>query len=370
MSCLERNQSHQLAILASPGLEAKQANPYTWLLYSNMPCQVDDFSLRRACFGRYDIMHLHWPEGDLNVSPNAIRAYLRLRRYLFAIDVMRLRGAKVFWTVHNLASHERRYPCLEQWYWRQLLRRLDGYIALTEGGRVEAMARFPSLHTLPGFVVPHPHYRGAYPENPAVDARATLGLAKNAKVLLFFGQIRRYKNLPLLIDVFRQLHEPDAILYIAGCPPHGDLSLCEEIRSRAAGDSRIRIEFARIAQERAYLYFSSADLVVLPYRDVHNDRNMFNSGIALLALSFNRRIMAPNQGAMMAVRAQVGADWVRTFDDFTPAELGAGLTWSLGPRRPAVAPLEHLDPALLAIRTFEAYNFVLSQDPGAFMAHA
>src|SRR5664280_2584517 len=105
-------------------------------------------------------------------------------------------------------------------------RRLDGYIALTEGGRTEAMERFPLLRTLPGFVVPHSHYRGAYPEDPAVDARAALGLAKNAKVLVAFGNIRRYKNLPLLIDLFRQYHDPDAILYIAG-RPHADLSLCE-----------------------------------------------------------------------------------------------------------------------------------------------
>src|SRR5664280_1725134 len=140
-----------------------------------MACKVDDFSLRRACFGRYDILHVHNPEQDLNVCSTAAKAYLRLRRRFVAIDLMRLRGTKVFWTVHNLASHERRYPRLERWFWRQMLKRLDGYIALTEGGRSEAMERFPLLRTLPGFVVPIPHYRGAYPEDPAVDARAALG---------------------------------------------------------------------------------------------------------------------------------------------------------------------------------------------------
>ena len=95
--------------------------------------------------------------------------------------------------------------------------------------------------------MPHPHYRGAYPENPAVDARAALGIARNAKVLLFFGQMRRYKNVPLLIDVFRQSCDPDAVLYIAG-RPHADLALCEEIRARAAGDSRIHVEIAEIPE--------------------------------------------------------------------------------------------------------------------------
>lgn len=362
MPCLERNRSDQLSILASPGLGGKQANPYAWLLYSNMTCKVDDFNLRRACLGRYSILHLHNPEQDLNGCSTATKAYLRLRRRFVAIDLMRLRGSKVFWTVHNLASHERRYPRLERWFWGQLLKRLDGYIALTEGGRTEAMERFPLLRKLPGFVVPHPHYRGAYPENPAVDARAALGLAKSAKVLLFFGQMRRYKNLPFLIDVFRQYDDPDAILYIAG-RPHADLPLCEEIRARAAGDSRIHLEIAQIPNERVFLYFTSADLVVLPYRDIKNDRNMFNSGIALVALSFNRPILVPNQGAMRDLYEQVGAEWVRTFDEFTSAELSAGLAWSLRPRRAAVAPLEHLDHRLLAMGTLEAYERVLSHDP-------
>lgn len=367
MSGLDRNRSHQLTILASPGLGGKQSHPYTWLLYSNMACKVDDFSLLRACFGRYAILHLHNPEQDLNVCSTATKAYLRLRRRFVAIDLMRLRGTKVFWTVHNLASHERRYPRLERWFWRQMVRRLDGYIALTEGGRTEAIKRFPPLRGLPGFVVPIPHYRDAYPDNPAADVRASLGISKNAKVMLFFGQIRRYKNLPFLIDVFGQYQDPDAILYIAG-RPHADLSLCEEIRSRAAGDSRIRVEIAQIPNERIYLYFKSADLVVLPYRDVQNDRNLFNSGIALVALSFNRPVLVPNQGAMRELYAQVGPDWVRTFDEFTAAELNAGLKWALGLPRAAVAPLDQLDPNLLAKRTLEAYERVLSQDPSLYSA--
>lgn len=358
MASLERDPAEHLKILASPGLGRKSL--YNWLLYSNMPCEVHDFSLRRACFGRYDILHVHFPESDLNVCSTAIYAFYRLRRRFVAIDLMRLRGTKVFWTVHNLASHERRHPRLERWFWREWIGRLNGYISLTEGGRTEAMEHFPLLRKLPGFVVPHPHYRGAYGEDPVVDARAALGLARNAKVLLAFGNIRRYKNLPLLIDVFRQCCDPDAILYIAG-RPHFDLALCEEIRGRAAGDSRIRIEIAEIPDERVHLYFKSADLVVLPYRDVLNDRNLLNSGIALLALSFNRPILVPNQGAMRELYLQVGPEWVRTFDDdLTPGELDEGLKWALELARPAVAPLGHLDPKVLALRTLVAYQRVLS----------
>ena len=355
MSCLARNSADYLKILAYPGLGARHGNPYTWLLYSNMPCQVDDFNVRRACFGRYTILHLHWPESDLNGSSTAVAAYLRLSRRFFAIDCMRARGTKVFWTVHNLGAHERRHPLLERWFWRELLGRLDGYIALTEGGRAEAMKRFPLLHNLPGFVVPHGHYRGEYPEAPAVDSRAALGLARDAKIVLFFGQIRPYKNVSLLIDVFRRCCDPDNVLYIAGRP--NDSAQGDQLCARAAGDSRIRIETAYIPPERVHLYFKSADLVVLPYRDI------LNSGVALLALSFNRPILVPNQGAMRELFVQVGAEWVRTFDDLTAGELCAALEWARGLPRFAVAPLNHLDWSVLAMRTLDAYERVLSHDP-------
>jgi len=121
-----------------------------------------------------------------------------------------------------------------------------------------------------------------------------LGLARNAKVLLFFGNLRRYKNVPLLIDVFRQCRDPDAVLYIAS-QPHADSALCEETRARATGDSRIHVEIAYVPDEQVYLYFNSADLVVLPYRDISNERNLYNSGIALVALSFNRPILVPTK---------------------------------------------------------------------------
>ena len=59
---------------------------------------------------------------------------LKSQAVLSLIDFARSRGTKIVWTVHNLASHERRYPRLEKWFWRAFLRRLDGFITLSESG--------------------------------------------------------------------------------------------------------------------------------------------------------------------------------------------------------------------------------------------
>jgi len=67
---------------------------------------------------------------------------------------------------------------------------------------------------------------------------------------------------------------------------------------------------------------------------------------------------------MKVLVAQVGPEWVRTFDDdLTPGELDAALTWALEFPRPAVAPLDHLDYRVLALRTVDAYQQVLSPGP-------
>jgi beta-1,4-mannosyltransferase len=353
MTAFHNRSLSALRVLARPGLGGKKGNPYTYLLYANMPCHVDDFSPRRALFERYDVLHLHWPEADLNGSENAAKAYISLRKRFFAIDYMRARGTKVFWTVHNLHSHEQRYPRLERWFWPRFLRRVDGYIALTEGGTKQAVRQFPALAGVPAFVVPHGHYRAEYPDVPEVEARKALAIPRQDRVILFFGNIRPYKNVPHLIDVFRQTGLRDARLYIVG--KAGDAALAGEIAGRAAGDSRIRIESGFVTPERAAQYFKAADLVVLPYRDI------LNSGAALLALSFNRPILAPNRGAMGELAADIGSEWVRTFDELDAAEFCSAIEWAVRFPRTSAAPLDHLDWGQLGARTLEAYSRVLAR---------
>src|SRR4029079_12745051 len=55
-------------------------------------------------------------------------------------------------------------------------------------------------------------------------------------------------------------------------------------------------------------YFRAARVVVLPYRRI------LNSGAALLALSFDRRVVVPASGSLVELQAQVGEGWVSTYD--------------------------------------------------------
>jgi beta-1,4-mannosyltransferase len=345
-----------MKIIAQPAFRFRENNPYTWLLYHRMTAQVSDFSYRLSLTDHYDIFHLHWPEWELNAFRSVAKAAARLKLKLMLIDQLRKRGTKIVWTVHNLRAHEALHPRLEEWFWQGFTKRVDGYIALSDAGRVAARERFPYLQRVPGYVIPHGHYRDEYPVNESSDARNQLGISPNAKVVLFFGQIREYKNVPALVRAFRNIEDRNVILCVAGRPNPGNLA--GELHWTAGTDPRIRLHLHQVPKDRVQLFFGAADLVVLPYRDI------LNSGSALLALSFNRPILVPGRGAMGELRSRVGPDWVQTYaGEIDTPELEKALIWAQQASRSREPRLDDLEWPQLADQTVKAYTEIISKRP-------
>lgn len=316
-----------MRILAWPN---DSTNPYTPLLYSNMGpgVQVEEFSARKLLH-RYDVWHIHWPESLLNIR-SASKAAYKLAGFFAAIDFLRWRGTKIVWTMHNFKAHEALHPSLEARFWRQFIPRVDGAISLSETGLRMAEAKFPALRDLPTAVIPHGHYRDEYPPS-TVEGRDALDIPSKARVILFFGAVRAYKNVDALVRAFRDVTTPEALLYVVGRP--NTASLTEAILKEASLDSRVRIAFEFIKTEDVSKYMQVADLVVLPYRAI------LNSGSALLALSFNRPVLVPDLGAMGDLRNDFGDAWVRTFSgDIDARTLEGGLDWAVQ-SRPLACPI-------------------------------
>jgi glycosyltransferase involved in cell wall biosynthesis len=202
---------------------------------------------------------------------------------------------------------------------------------------------------VPGFVVPHGHYRQIYKNRCSREkARNRLDISPQARVILYFGQIRPYKNIGVLLKAFGQFLDPDAVLVIAG--KASSPALQKEIVAAASSDPRVRLWMDFIPPRRVQYFFNVADLVVLPYRDV------LNSGSALLALSFNRAVLVPDLGAMGELKTQVGADWVCTYPgELNETILSSGLAWGTTSQRASVAPLGAYDWDEIARLTLNAY---------------
>ena len=305
-----------LRVLAWPALTTPNIQPYISQLYapmSDLGVEVEELSKGRVLLGAPDLVHAHWPDSLLAQDEEAdVRR--SLRRLSLLLWVLKLRGIPLLWTVHNLHSHEQRHPELEERLWSTWTSRLTGFLSLTEGGLAAARERFPALREKAGFVVPHGHYREAYPKPPSKEqARAELGLSADARMALFFGLVRPYKNVPSLVRTFRELSRDDDVLLVAGRP--NDDAIEREVRKAAGEDARVRLRLEHVPDADTSTLFAAADLVVLPFSEV------LNSGSALLALSLDRPVLVPSLGALLELRASAGEDWVRTYEGELSAEL-------------------------------------------------
>ena len=349
-----------LVVEAEPAFRTAHANPYNARLYTTMAgdgCLVRDLSYLRLATRRIDIVHLHWPELTF-LTGRSWRVLARMVLFRAALRIARLRNAtKVVWTVHNVASHERRStPRLRAMLRRLLVHDVEGLLSLTEGGLETARAAYPELADVPAAVTPHGHYRDDYDFTASRDeARARVGVRPDASLVVSVGMIREYKNIPELVRTVVASDDPDVVLAVAGKP--SPAALAEEIRSAAAGDPRVVLDLSFQSDAAMATWLRAADVVVLPYRAIQN------SGSAVLALSADRPVVVPGLGAMRELQAVAGPDGVRCFDgDFDGRELLASLEWAGRPRAEG-APIDRLAWDGIARDTVAFYRRVRGGSP-------
>lgn len=140
-------------------------------------------------------------------------------------------------------------------------------------------------------------------------------------VVLFFGLIRPYKGLDVLIEAWRRLNgrrPQGAQLWVAGMP-RMDLA---SAGSAAAGEG-IHVTPRFITDAEIPAYFARADLVVLPYREIDQ------SGVLFTALAFGKPLLLSDVGGFPEMAA-TGAASIVPADD--PDALAQELTQLLNDR--------------------------------------
>lgn len=341
-----------MKVIAWPAFKTCYANPYTWLLYSHMPktVSVSEFSSKLLLKERFDVFHLHWPVETLVRHPNVWIVRARVLAFWLLLKLSKWRGTKIVWTIHDENPHVVLHQRLANWFTRQLVEHTDGYINLCEAGREAVEQSLPELMDTPGFVVKHGHYRGCYPDEMSrEEARSQLNLSPDTTTLLYLGYISPYKNVPSLINVFRNLPVSDrsVTLLVAGKPD--DNTLKEAVCTAAGDAANIQLHLHFIKDEELQVFFKAADLVVLPFEEI------LNSGSLLLSLSFNRPVLAPHLGAVADWQRQVGSSWVKTYTGPLTADV---LDEAVRTTLPASAEvcLDDLEWGVIAQQTLNAYR--------------
>lgn len=318
-------------VLQSVRPPTRTTNPYIVQLVDACRAHLDVsyFGWWRGVFGRYDVLHVHWPEVMLRRDGRAARlaAQLRFAALMLRVTVLR---TPVVRTLHNVTAHESGSR------WENFLlswceRRTRYWILLNPD---TALPR-PG----PSRVIPHGHYRDWYPAagGPAVPGR-----------LLHFGLIRPYKGLDVLLQAFRQIPDPTASLRVVGRPMTPQLR--ELVEDSCRDDRRVSAHLDYVDDAELAAEIGQAQLVVLPYRE------LYNSGALLLALSLARPALVPDGPTTRAMAAEIGPGWVITFDgDLTADDLIVALAATS--RCPADLPrLSLRDWPAVAEAHLEAYQ--------------
>jgi len=144
-------------------------------------------------------------------------------------------------------------------------------------------------------IIPHGNF-DIYQSNSPLsneEAKKELNLLPADKVLLYFGFIKEYKGLDVLLDSYSLVHQknPEIKFIIAGAIASKSLAqLYEDKINTFQKDGSLITNFNFIPSDKVATYFAAADFVVLPYKHI------YHSGIVHLAYSFEIPIIATNVG--------------------------------------------------------------------------
>lgn len=179
---------------------------------------------------------------------------------------------------------------------RSLLRAVDAVVVHSEAGRSRLVAE-AGVDSTRIHVIPH----GAFEHltAPASGTPPALEGLDGRRVVLFFGLVRPYKGVDLLVEAFAATPE-DAVLLVVGMPRTPIEPL--ERRARELGiDERVRFVPRFVPDEELPSYFRRADVVALPYREIDQ------SGVLYTALAFGSPLLLSAVGGFPEIAARGAA---------------------------------------------------------------
>ena len=224
--------------------------------------------------------------------------------------VARHAGCKAVGILDNVVPHEPHWfdAPLTRWF----LRGLDGAVTLCEEVSRDLLALRSDI---PHTVLPHPIYTHFGPAIPRGEAERILGLPPGRRTLLFFGLIREYKGLDILLQAF-DLLDSRYQLVIAG-EPYGSFDKYRQLIEAGRDPESVHVFPDYIRDSEVKRYFCAADLTVLPYRSATQ------SGISSVSCFFEVPMVVTDVGGL---RETVGARGTGIVcEESTPACVAAAI---------------------------------------------
>ena len=194
----------------------------------------------------------------------------------------------------NIIPHEKRFG--DKPFTRYFIKPVDAFIIMSE--KVLSDLRLVTKNK-PALLVPHPLYDNFGEKIPKDAARKELGIGNKELVVLFFGFIRKYKGLDILLDAMKLIRQSplpaaNCKLLIAG-EFYEDRKAYDEQIERLGIKDNLVLHTGFIPDSEVKNYLCAADVVIQPYR------NATQSGVTPLAYHFEVPMIVTNVGGLPAM---------------------------------------------------------------------
>jgi glycosyltransferase involved in cell wall biosynthesis len=203
--------------------------------------------------------------------------------------VRKNRHTKVICICDNVLPHERR-P-FDVSFTRYAFGAVDGFVVQSSAVERDLLRLVPGASYRR---VPHPVYNIFGSGMPAAAARQRLGIEEE-RVLLFFGYVRRYKGLHVLLQAMPAILQTMQVRLLVVGEFYADETSYRRQVEELGLTRAVTIHSDYVPNEEVGVYFSAADAVVLPYVSATQ------SGIAQIAYNFDRPVIATDVGGLAEV---------------------------------------------------------------------
>lgn len=198
----------------------------------------------------------------------------------------RLQGTRIICLAHNIDFHEK-WPCADA-LTRRLFKHCDRIVLLSEACYKDLQRKMPAAISAKGVQGFHPIYDCYGEESSAAELSP-----QEEKTLLFFGLIKPYKGLDVLLKALKQVQKriSGVRLIIAGEVYGKPNPYLELIRTLGLGDS-VETQFRYITDKEIAGIFQRSQVCILPYKSATQ------SGVIATSYNFNLPVIASDVGGL------------------------------------------------------------------------
>lgn len=198
---------------------------------------------------------------------------------------------KVLALTDNIIPHEKRFG--DKAFTKYFVKSCHGFIAMSKAV-LNDISKFSSTNNKA--YSPHPMYAKYGEAVNMKEAREKLGFNQDDKLVLFFGLIRHYKGLDILLEAFnhQQIKQHNIKLVIAG-EFYEDKQPYLDIISKLGINDQIILHDKFIPNDLVRYYFCACNLVAQTYR------NATNSGVTMVGYYYNKPMLVTNVGGLAEI---------------------------------------------------------------------